>query len=110
MEILLSHLRDYHVFFQMDNTSAVFFVITRAGCVWALVQVGAADPTLNREQAALTGGSLYSFNLGENILSRQGRRPGEWRLHLEVEELICTRYDRVEVDMFTSAQSTYCPL
>lgn len=77
------------------------------------VQVSAGDPALDREQAALTGGSLYSFNLGEDILIEAGMEarvmetpPGDGGVDL----YNCTRYDRVEVDMFTPAKSTYCPL
>ncbi|XDV12769.1 hypothetical protein PO909_001356 [Leuciscus waleckii] len=44
------------------------------------------------------------------ILSRQGLRPGEWRLHPEVVELIWRKFGRAEVDLFASHENSHCPL
>ncbi|XDV25212.1 hypothetical protein PO909_029164 [Leuciscus waleckii] len=49
-------------------------------------------------------------NIGADILSRQGLRPGEWRLHTKVVEHIWGVYGQAQVDLFASQDTTHCPL
>ncbi len=49
-------------------------------------------------------------NVGADILSRQGLRPGEWRLHAEVVELIWKEFGQAQVDLFASQETSHCPL
>ncbi len=42
------------------------------------------------------------LNQGADILSRQGLRPREWRLHPEVVELLWEEFGQAEVDIFAS--------
>lgn len=49
-------------------------------------------------------------NQRADMLSRQGLRPGEWRLHTEVVKSICERIIPVEVDLFASRGASHCPL
>ncbi len=49
-------------------------------------------------------------NVGADILSRQGLRPGEWRLHPEVVELIWKEFGQAQVDLFASQETSHCPL
>ncbi len=41
-------------------------------------------------------------NIGADILSRQGLRPGEWRLYPEVVEMIWREFGQAQVDLFAS--------
>ncbi|KAJ8004404.1 hypothetical protein DPEC_G00135360 [Dallia pectoralis] len=50
------------------------------------------------------------LNQGADSLSRQGPRPGEWRLHPEVVELLWSHFGRAEVDLFASRETSHCPL
>ncbi len=47
-------------------------------------------------------------NIGADILSRQGLRPGEWRLHPEVVELIWREFGQAQVDLFVSRETSHC--
>ncbi len=51
-----------------------------------------------------------AHNIGADILSRQGLRPGEWRLHPEVVELIWKEFGQAQVDLFASRETSHCPL
>ncbi len=51
-----------------------------------------------------------THNIGADILSRQGLRPGEWRLHPEVVELIWREFGQAQVDLFASRETFHCPL
>lgn len=61
-------------------------------------------------QAGLHFYILEQKNVGTDILSRQGLRPGEWPQHSQVVESIWQRYCQKEVDLFASKESTHCPL
>ncbi|XDV46927.1 hypothetical protein PO909_016729 [Leuciscus waleckii] len=56
--------------------------------------------------------ALRSFitDLRADTLSRQGPRPGEWRLHPEVVELIWREFGQSQVDLFASRETSHCPL
>ncbi len=49
-------------------------------------------------------------NIGADILSRQGLRPGELRFHPEVVELIWREFGQAQVDLFASWETSHCPL
>ncbi len=51
-----------------------------------------------------------ALNIEADILSRQGLRPGEWRLHPEVVELIWKEFGQAQVDLFASRETSHCPL
>ncbi len=50
------------------------------------------------------------LNVGADILSRQGPRPGEWRLHPEVVKQIWRVFGQAQVDLFATRQTSHCPL
>ncbi|KAL0159107.1 hypothetical protein M9458_047183, partial [Cirrhinus mrigala] len=50
------------------------------------------------------------LNLGADILSRQGPRPGEWMLHPEVVKQIWRVFGPAQVDLFATRENTQCPL
>ncbi len=51
-----------------------------------------------------------AHNIGADILSRQGLRPRESRLHPEVVELIWKEFGQAQVDLFASQETSHCPL
>ncbi len=50
------------------------------------------------------------LNMGADILSRQGLRPGEWMLHPEVVKQIWRVLGQAQVDLFATRQLSHCPL
>jgi len=71
------------------------------------VGTGCAQGTLLSLSAVHIPGHM---DVGADILSRQGLRPGEWRLYLEVVMQIWQRFSKVDVDLVASEESTHCPL
>ncbi|KAL0195610.1 hypothetical protein M9458_009182, partial [Cirrhinus mrigala] len=49
-------------------------------------------------------------NVGADVLSRQGQRPGEWMLHPEVVKQIWKEFGPAQVDLFASRENAQCPL
>ncbi|KAL0169003.1 hypothetical protein M9458_037225, partial [Cirrhinus mrigala] len=50
------------------------------------------------------------LNMGADILSRQGPRPGEWMLHPEVVKQIWRVFCQTQVDLFETRETSQCPL
>ncbi len=48
--------------------------------------------------------------LGRGLLSRQKLRPGEWMLNRQTVAQIWNLFGEAEVDLFTSQESSQCPL
>ncbi|KAI2662206.1 Contactin-associated protein 1 [Labeo rohita] len=49
------------------------------------------------------------LNMGADILSRQGLRPGEWILHPEVVKQIWRVFGQAQVDLFATQENAQCP-
>ncbi len=87
----LADIRGHHVLVHSDNTSVVSYInhqgflrsrpLCKLACQILLWSQGKLLPL----RAAYIPGA---HNIGADILSRQGLRPREWRLHPEVVELI----------------------
>ncbi len=109
----LADLRGHHVLVRSDNTSVVSY-INHQGCVRSRPLCKLACQILLWSQGKLL--SLRAtyipgvHNIGADILSRQGLRPGEWRLHPEVVELIWKKFGQAQVDLFASRETSHCPL
>ncbi len=106
----LTDLRGHHVLVRSDNTSVVSYINHQGGLrsrplcklacqilLWKLLSLRAT---------CIPG----AHNIGADILSRQGLRPGEWRLHPEVVELIWKEFGQAQVDLFASRETSHCPL
>ncbi|KAI2646369.1 Transposon Ty3-G Gag-Pol polyprotein [Labeo rohita] len=83
----LPDLRDRHVLVRTDNTSVVSYINHQGGLrsrpLYKLahqILVWSQDKLLSLRAVYVPG----HLNLGADILSRQGPRPGEWMLHPEV--------------------------
>ncbi len=68
-----------------------------------LIQAGTPDPWVVPGQVPLAENSLYSWaSQYRSILSRQGPRPREWRLHSEVVKQIWRVFGQAQVDLFAT--------
>ncbi|XDV42419.1 hypothetical protein PO909_011085 [Leuciscus waleckii] len=109
----ITDLRGHHVLVHTDNTSVVAYINHQGGL--------RSRPLSNLARHILlwSQGKLLSLraayipgvqNIGADTLSRQGPRPGEWRLHPEVVELIWREFGQAQVDLFASRETSHCPL
>ncbi len=109
----LTDLRGHHVFVRSDNTSVVSYINHQGGlrsrplCKLACQILLWSQRKLLSLQATCIPGA---HNIGADILSRQGLRPGEWRLHPEVVELMGKEFGQAQVDLFASRETSHCPL
>ncbi len=109
----LTDLRGHHVRVRSDNTSVVSYINHQGGlrsrplCKLACqILLWSQRKLLSLRATCIPG----AHNIGADILSRQGLRPGEWRLHPEVVELMCKEFGQAQVDLFASRETSHCPL
>ncbi len=109
----LADLMGHHVLVHSDNTSVVSYINPQGGsqarplCKLACqILMWSQGKLLSLRAAYILG----AHNIGADILSRQGMRPGEWRLHPEVVELIWRKFSQAQVDLFASRELSHCPL
>ncbi len=108
----LPDLRGHHVLVRTDNTLVVSYINRQEGlhsrplCRLAHQILLWAQGKLLSLRADYIPGHL---NQGAYIMSRHGQRPGEWRLHPEVVELLWREFGQAEVDLFASQETTHCP-
>ncbi|XP_048037449.1 uncharacterized protein LOC125262674 [Megalobrama amblycephala] len=109
----LPDLRGYHVLVRTDNTAVVAYINHQGGLRSRRLYYLARQILLWSQGKLLSLRAAYipgHQNVGADALSRQGPRPGEWRLHPEVVSLLWKNFGRAEVDLFASGESTQCPL
>ncbi len=109
----LPDLRDRHVLVRTDNTAVVFYINHQGGLrsrpLYKLahqILVWSQDKLLSLRAVHIPG----YLNVGADILSRQGPRPGEWMLHPEVVKQIWRVFGQAQVDLFATRQTSHCPL
>ncbi len=109
----LVDLRGHHVLVRSDNTSVVSYINHQGVCGHvhfanrrAKSSCGPKGSCCLFEQLTFQG----VHNIRADILSRQGLRPGEWRLHPEVVELIWREFGQAQVHLFASRETSHCPL
>ncbi len=97
----LPNLRDCHVLVCTGNTAVVSYINHQRGLrsrpLYRLVHqilVWSQGKLLSLRTVHIPG----HLKMGADILSRQGPRPGEWRLH------------QAQVDLFATREVTHCPL
>ncbi|KAL0173474.1 hypothetical protein M9458_029442, partial [Cirrhinus mrigala] len=105
----LPDLRDRHVLVRTDNTSVVSYINHQGGLrsrpLYKLahqILVWSQDKLLSLRAVYVPG----HLNLGADILSRQGPRPGEWMLHPEVVKQIWRVFGPAQVDLFATRENT----
>ncbi len=87
----LPELREHHVLVRTDNTSVVSYINQQGGLRSRPLYRLAQQILLWAQGKFLSLRAVYipgHLNQGADILSRQGLRPGEWRLHPEVVDLL----------------------
>ncbi len=109
----LADLRGHHVLVHSDNTSVVSHINHQGGLrsrplckLVCQILLWSQGKLLSLRAAYIPG----THNIEADILSRQGLRPGEWRLHPEVVELIWREFSQAQVDLFASRETSHCPL
>ncbi|XP_059409232.1 uncharacterized protein LOC132143098 [Carassius carassius] len=113
LRYFLPDLRGHHVLVRTDNTAVVSYINHQGGlhsrrlCKLAYqILVWAQDKFLSLRAVHIPG----HMNMGADILSRQGPRPGEWRLHTEVVKQIWRVFGQAQVDLFATRVTSHCPL
>ncbi len=109
----LPDLRNHNVLVRTDNTAVVSYINHQGGlrsrplCKLAhQILVWSQDKFLSLRAVYIPG----HLNVGADILSRQGPRPGEWRLHPEMVKQIWRVFGQAQVDLFATHQTSHCPL
>ncbi|KAI2651122.1 ORF V: Enzymatic polyprotein [Labeo rohita] len=97
LKYFLPDLRDRHVLVRTDSTAVVYYINHQGGLrsrpLYKLahqILVWSQDKLLSLRAVHIPG----HLNVGADILSRQGPRPGEWMLHPEVVEQIWEIFGR----------------
>ncbi len=104
---------NHNVLVRTDNTAVVSYINHQGGLrsrpLYKLahqILVWSQDKFLSLRAVYIPG----HLNVGADILSRQGPRPGEWRLHPEVVKQIWRVFGQAQVDLFATHQTSHCPL
>ncbi|GAA6090398.1 uncharacterized protein LOC117958235, partial [Tachysurus ichikawai] len=109
----LPDLRDCHVLVRMDNTAEVSYINHQGGLRSRPLYKLARAALLWSRDRLLSLRAIYipgRLNVRADALSRQGPRPGEWRLHPVVVEFIWRRFYRAQVDLFATQETSHRPL
>ncbi|KAL0161734.1 hypothetical protein M9458_045459, partial [Cirrhinus mrigala] len=113
LKYFLPDLKDRHVLVRTDSTAAVYYINHHGGLrsrpLYKLahqILVWSQDKLLSLRAVHIPG----YLNVGADILSRQGPRPGEWMLHPEVVKQIWRIFGPAQVDLFATRENTQCPL
>ncbi|KAI2645612.1 hypothetical protein H4Q32_026576 [Labeo rohita] len=107
----LPDLIGHHVLVRTNNTAVVYYFNNQGGLrsrpLYKLVHqilVWSQDKLLSLRAVHVPG----HFNMGADILSRQGPRPREWMLHPEVVKQIWRVFGQAQVDLFATKESAQC--
>ncbi len=106
-------VRDRHVLVCTENTAVVSYINHQGGLhprpLYRLAYqiLGWSQDKLLSLRAVHTPGHL---NMGADILSRQGPRPGEWMLHPDGVKQSWRVFGQAEVDLFATQETAQCPL
>jgi hypothetical protein len=109
----LPDINGYHVLVRSDNTSVVAYLNRQGGLRSRPLCRLAHQIILWSQGKILSIRAMYIpgvQNQGADILSRQGLRPGEFRLHPDVVKSVWERFGPLEVDLFASRETSHCPL
>ncbi|KAL0148452.1 hypothetical protein M9458_056262, partial [Cirrhinus mrigala] len=109
----LPDLIGHHVLVRTDNTAVVYYFNHQGGlCSRPLyklahqILVWSQDKLLTLRAVHVPG----HLNMGADILSREGLRPGEWMLHPEVVKQIWSEavFGQAQVDLFATKENAQC--
>ncbi len=103
--VFLPDLRGHHVLVRTNNTAVVSYIIHQGGlCSRPLYKLAHQILLWSQDKFLLLRALFIPgyLNVGPDVLSRQGPRPGEWMLHPEVVKQIWRMFYQVEVDLFAT--------
>ncbi|KAL0151580.1 hypothetical protein M9458_053097 [Cirrhinus mrigala] len=113
LKYFLPDLRDCHVLVRTDSTAVIYDINHQEGLrsrpLYKLapqILVWSHDKLLSLRAVHIPG----HLNVGADVLSRQGPRPGEWMLHPEVVKQIWEIFGPAQVDLFATRENAQCPL
>ncbi len=112
LKFFLPDLRGHHVLVRTDNTAVVSYINHQGGLRSRPLYKLAHQILLWSQDKFLSLRALYIpgyLNVGPDVLSRQGPRPGEWMLHPEVVKQIWRIFYQAEVDLFATQVNAQCP-
>ncbi|KAL0199203.1 hypothetical protein M9458_007743, partial [Cirrhinus mrigala] len=102
-----------HVLVCTDNTAVVYYINHQGGLrsrpLYKLahqILVWSQGKLLSLRAVHVPG----HLNMGADVLSRQGPRPGEWMLHPKVVKQIWRVFGQAQVDLFATQENAQCPL
>ncbi|KAL0204539.1 hypothetical protein M9458_002557, partial [Cirrhinus mrigala] len=108
----LPDLIGHHVLVRTDNTAVVYYINHQGGLrsrpLYKLahqILVWSQGKLLSLRAVHVPG----HLNMGADVLSRQGPRPGEWMLHPEVVKQIWRVFGQAQVDLFATQENAQCP-
>ncbi|KAL0183523.1 hypothetical protein M9458_019219, partial [Cirrhinus mrigala] len=108
----LPDLIGHHVLVRTDNTAVVYYFNHQGGLrsrpLYKLahqILVWSQGKLLSLRAVHVPG----HLNMGADVLSRQGPRPGEWMLHPEVVKQIWRVFGQAQVDLFATQENAQCP-
>ncbi|KAL0186577.1 hypothetical protein M9458_018247, partial [Cirrhinus mrigala] len=108
LKYFLPDLRNRHVLVRTDSTAVVYYINHQGGLrsrpLYKLahqILVWSQDKLLSLRAVHIPG----HLNVGADILSRQGPRPGEWMLHPEVVNQIWEIFGRAQLDLFATREN-----
>ncbi|KAK3512222.1 hypothetical protein QTP70_001104 [Hemibagrus guttatus] len=113
MKHFLPHLRGFHVLVCTDSTAVVAYINHQGDLPSHPLFKLAQQILLWVETRLLLLRVVFvpgHINQEADFLLRQMLRPGERRRHPQVMESVWQIYSRAEVDLFSSKESTHCPL
>ncbi|MCI4385511.1 hypothetical protein PGIGA_G00051370, partial [Pangasianodon gigas] len=109
----LPDLGDRHVLVRTDNTAVVSYINHQGGLRSRPLYRLAHQILVWSQGKLLSLRAVYipgHLNMGADILSRQGPKPGEWRLHPDVVKQIWRVFGQAQVDLFATQETSHCPL
>ncbi|KAL0195214.1 hypothetical protein M9458_008786, partial [Cirrhinus mrigala] len=95
-----------HVLIRTDNVPTVAYIKRQGGLRSRRMSQLACHLLLSLRAVHIPG----ELNRAADALSRQLIRPGEWRLHPHVVQLIWSHFGEAQVDLFASPESSHCQL
>ncbi len=113
LECFLADILHSHIFIRTDIMTVAAFINHQGGVNSRPLLRLARDRLLWADRHLLSIRAVHvprHLNYGAYLLSRGGVIHGEWRLHPLTVNRIWSVFGRAEVDLFTSAENTHCPL
>ncbi|KAI2647949.1 Transposon Ty3-G Gag-Pol polyprotein [Labeo rohita] len=107
----LPDLIGHHVLVRTDSTAVVYYINHQGGLRLRPLYKLAHQILVWSQDKLLSLRAVHvprHLNMGADILSRQGLRPGEWMLHPKVAKQIWRVFGQAQVDLFATKENAQC--